>query len=101
MNQTERYTKDERELRKYLGHLICAVRLFESQVDCLYHPASPVTGVERGKKLAEHLNALTMTNDRALYFGMGFDYKQDGATKRKHGTNIRPILKLASKTKRG
>lgn len=92
------YSKEERKLRKALGLLICRVRLFESQVDVLFHPASPIQGVGRGKELAKHLNALTFGTDEALYFALGFDHKKDGAAKRKDGTNIKPIMKWAAKT---
>lgn len=92
------YSKEERKLRKQLALLISHVRLFESQVDVLFHPASPVQGVERGKKLAAHLNDLILTNDKALYFGLGFDFHKDGKEKRKDGTNIKAIIKHGNKT---
>lgn len=100
MITTEAYSKEERKLRKALGDLICRVRLFEMQANNLFHPSSGVTGVERGKALAEYLNALTFNSDQALYFALGFDYRNDAVAKRKDGTNIRAIQKLARKTTR-
>lgn len=72
----------------------------ETQVDNLFHSASPITGVERGKALAEYMNQLAMTSDQVLYFALGFDFRQDAKAKRKHGTNIRPIRAWAAKTKK-
>lgn len=99
MNNVRVYSKEERKLRKQLALLISHVRLFESQVDVLFHPASPVQGMERGKKLAAHLNELILTSDKALYFALGFDYRNDAREKRKDGTNIRAIIKHGAKTK--
>lgn len=36
-------------------------------------PESP----SRGKKLAQLMNALEMTNDSARYFGLGIDFRSD------------------------
>jgi hypothetical protein len=93
------YSKEERRLRKQMALLISSVRLFEAQIDVLFHPASPVQGVDRGKKLAAHLNDLALENDRALYFGLGFDYRKDAKDKRRDGTNIKAIIKHGSQTK--
>lgn len=93
------YSRDERKLRKALGLLIASVRLTAMQIDKAYADREQ-SDFERGKKIAGYLNDLVMTNDRALYFDLGFDYRNDAVEKRKDGTNVKPILKWASKTTR-
>lgn len=96
MNNVRVYSKEERKLRKQLAMMICNVRAFEAKVDALFAGASPIQGVERGKELARLLNELTMANDQALYFGLGFDYRKDSKGK---GANIKAIIKHGSKTR--
>lgn len=94
------YSKEERKLRKALGLLIASVRLTALQIDNAYADREQ-SDLERGKKIAGYLNDLVMANDRALYFDLGFDYRNDAVEKRKDGTNVKAILKCASKTTKG
>lgn len=84
---------EERKLRKALGNLIICVRQYEVIVDTLY--ANDKT--EHGEKVAKALNGLTMANDKALYFGLGFDFRKD---KKGSAANFRNIEKWAAKTTR-
>lgn len=99
MNNVRVYSKEERKLRRSLALLISHVRLFESQVDVLFHPASPIQGVARGKELAKYLNDLSHTNDSVLYSGLGFDFRKDAMKQRRDGTNIKAITRHGAKTK--
>lgn len=85
------YSKEERKLRKELARLIIRVRQYEAIVDTLY--ASDKT--EHGAKVASVLNGLTQANDRALYFGLGFDFRKD---KKDKPTNLHNIEKWGNKT---
>jgi hypothetical protein len=62
--------RDHRNLRKALAELIASVREFEDALDAWTQ--DPVL-----TKLAKLANALTMANDRALYFGLGMDFRKD------------------------
>lgn len=97
MSEVAEYSRDERKLRKALGLLIASVRLTAMQIDNAYADREQ-SDMDRGKKIAGYLNDLIMTNDRALYFDLGFDYRNDAIEKRKDGTNVRAILKWASRT---
>lgn len=72
----ESYTKEERKLRKALGDLIIQVRGFEAQVDSLFI-IRDMEQKEREKRMAELMNALTYSTDSALYFGLGFNFRDD------------------------
>lgn len=97
MSEVVEYSREERKLRKALGLLIASVRLTVLQIDSAYADRSQ-SDLERGKKIAGYLNDLAMANDRALYFTLGFNYRNDAVERRKDGTNIKPILKWAAKT---
>jgi hypothetical protein len=90
----DRYTAEERRLRMHLGALIGRIRLFESQVDVLFHPESRVKGEARGKELAKHLNDLSFHTDYNLRFGLDFDLPKHKAY------DINAISKWSRKTKR-
>lgn len=92
MNDVIAYSAEERKARKSLGNLIASVRVFEEQMDALFSDHDMDT-VERGKKVANLLNALALVNDQCLYFGLGFDFRRD--IKR---PNSKAIMKWASKT---
>lgn len=76
MPEITQYSKEERKIRKVLGDLIIQVRGFEAQVDTLF-AAPNMDQKEREKRIAELMNALTYSNDSALYFGLGFNFRDD------------------------
>lgn len=78
MNKGEaiQYSKEERQLRKALAELIVRVRSFEAQTDSLFAQRN-MDQKEREKQIAQLMNALTFENDRALYFGLGFNFRDD------------------------
>jgi len=79
----------ERQLRIALGRLIVCVRQFDVIMDTLM--AQP-SSVDRGKRIAYAMNALNLANDRALYHGLGFDFRKDDRRKQ---TNFQDIEKWA------
>lgn len=91
MSELKQFGHSERNARKHLGSLIASVRVFQMQMEAIM--LSQSSG-ERGKKIAEAVNALERCNDNALYFGLGFDFRKDGKTKR---PNIKAIIKHSRK----
>jgi hypothetical protein len=87
----ESYSKEERKVRKALGELIIQVRGFEDQIDALFAQPNTNQG-EREKKIAELMNTLTYSNDSALYFGLGFNFRDDT----KDGRMVKKIRLCAS-----
>lgn len=76
MPERIKYTQDERKLRKAFARLVLNVRAFEAHVDLLYAKKS-ASDNERGKQMAQLMNKLSFANDETLYFGLGFDHRQD------------------------
>jgi len=85
---------EERGVRRALGNLILNVRLFEAQMDA--EMAKP-SSMERDKRIAALMNTLILENDRALYHGLGFDFRKDNRRKK---PNIAAIAKFSRRTMR-
>ena len=65
---------EEQKLRRSLGDLIASVRGFCFRLD---QAMRELSSLERGQRIATLLNELSQVNDRALYFGLGFPFRED------------------------
>lgn len=69
-----------RELTGHLKDLTACVECYLARHDAVMKGS---TDDARGRRIAGLANALEMANDHARYFGLGIDYRGDGARKEK------------------
>lgn len=67
--------KTAREYKKALRELTEAVQNFETTMDMVMkHPSTP----ERGRQIAALMNDLTLANQRAMHFTLGYSFEKIG-----------------------
>jgi hypothetical protein len=90
--------REIRQLRKDLADLVRSVSsclvLIDKEMATESSPA-------RGRRIATILNAMEMANDRARFFGLGIDYRGDGARKDAHRKAVLADTDQAIDTMRG
>lgn len=81
-----RLSDNPKKLRKHLVELTDQVLLV---LDAFEKVMKQPSTVERGQKIARILNALEQSNDQARFFGLGLDYRNDGAAKKRRIAQLR------------